>query len=94
MTTAKFQTETKYGSPLNNIKINGREYTVSRITEITKLADGYTFTGLANGSPFEIYGGKKSGGAANEWFVEWPAAFSSYIRATSLVDAVKLIEGA
>ena len=85
-------TATDFGS--NEIRVNGRHVSFpNRITSIEKTGPG--IIGQANGSEFRIDGGKELGGAANEWYLEWPALTGSgYIKATSIIDAINIIEKA
>lgn len=89
MTTATFQPH----NLIPSIKVNGRNVYVNRITEITQTRKGH-FEGIAYGSTFKIEGGKAAGGTSRDWFVEWDQGWNGSINATSLVDAIKLIEGA
>ncbi len=74
------------------IIVNGRNRVyVSRITEIEQTRPGH-FHGVAQGSKFHIEGGKAAGGSSREWFVSWDGFWQGYIFATSLVEAINLIE--
>ncbi len=91
MTTAKFTTICN--GHLNTVIVNGRQVLVKRITEIRGTRPGH-FEGLAYGERFHIEGGLAAGGSARDWFVSWDGAWDGNIRATSMVDAIGLIEGA
>ena len=91
MTTARYATICN--GHLNAVIINGRQTIVKRITEIRATRPG-NFEGLANGEHFHIEGGRAAGGTSRDWFVSWAGAWDGYIKATSLVNAIKLIEGA
>ena len=67
------------------------KFTVKRITEITQTGPG-NFEGKANGEWFHIEGGRAAGGSQCDWFVAWIGHWDGYIKATSLVGAIKLIE--
>jgi hypothetical protein len=82
--------KTKIGR-LPVIRVNGRRILVNRIETLTADPSGGKWTGLANGKPFEIIGGKKAGGASNEWFVKWEGAFD-FINVRSFHEAVRCIE--
>ena len=89
MTTAKFTTICN--GHLNAIIVNGRQTLVNRITEITQTRPAH-FEGLAYGERFHIEGGRASGGTSRDWFVSWDGAWNGHLNATSLVNAIKLIE--
>ena len=74
-----------------SIMVNGRTIFLRRVTEITQTRPGH-FAGLADGEPFNIEGGRAAGGTARDWFVAWPVAWAGSINATSLKDAIHLIE--
>ncbi len=78
---------------LTAVIVNGRQVLVSRITEINKQRPGH-YTGKAGDHDFHIEGGFAAGGGKNDWFVSCPTFWTGYISATSLVDAIKLIENA
>ncbi len=90
MSKIKF-TVTEY-SKTPVIIVNGRNrvYT-SRITEIAQTRPGH-FHGVAQGSPFHIEGGRAAGGSPRDWFVSWDGLWTGYIGATSLTEAINLIE--
>ncbi len=87
MTTATF----KQDSLFRTLTVNGRRVYVRRIESIAKEG-GYTFKGQADGGDFEIFGGLASGGTARQWFVKWATLGDFWMDATSMVDAVSLIE--
>ncbi len=78
---------------LSAVMVNRRQVLVNRITEIHKTRPGH-FEGLAYGDQFHIEGGQAAGGSARDWFVSWDNAWDGHIRATSMVDALNLIETA
>ncbi len=86
MSTVKYVTVCN--GHLSAVVVNGRQVLVNRITEIRSTRPGH-FEGLAYGDRFHI-----EGGTSRDWFVSWDGAWDGYIRATSLVDAIGLVEGA
>lgn len=91
MTTVRYTTICN--GLLNAVIVNGREHLVKRITEIAQTRPG-NFEGLAVGASFHIEGGRAAGGTSRDWFVAWQGYWDGYIKADSLVGAIKLIEGA
>lgn len=89
MTTVKMIT-TNHNNPA--LIINGRQVLVNRITEIANTNASWEWVGKAGGYDFRIFGGKASGGSANEWFVEWAALGEDTMNATSFTECVKIIE--
>lgn len=89
MTAIALKKETHF----TKVMVNGRVAAYAqRISEITKHGS-YTWKGMANGKEFEIFGGKKSGGRKNEWFVRWaPISSDDYLPVHSAVQAIKYIE--
>lgn len=87
-----FTNETR--AALGGIKINGRWKYFDNLSEFVKVSS-YEYTVRRSGWTFTIWGGKKSGGRSNEWYVESKDAWDSGkpIPCTSLVDALKLIDG-
>ena len=76
------------------LNVNGKHIAVNgRISRLIKTQPGF-WNGIANGYEFIIFGGKQSGGAANEWFVRWDALGPDLIRCKSAVECVTLIETA
>ena len=75
------------------IRINGRLTFLHRITELNKI-DSSHYTGIAQGSPFTVEGGKKLGGGRNDWFLDWSALGGKSIYVRGIADAIQLIETA
>lgn len=74
--------------------VNGRHYYLPRL--VTVVATGtYSFrVEHRNGETFNVWGGKASGGASNQWYIDGNGQEGrSDIRCTSLVDALKLLNG-
>ena len=71
--------------------MNGKRIFVDRIDSLARNGAG-EWKGTAHGYPFEIFGGKASGGAANQWFVSWEAIGSGIIHVSSMVEAIDVIE--
>ena len=85
-------TKGQYG--LRTLKANGRLVAVEpRIVSIRKVSAG-RWEGETNfGDTFTIIGGRASGGARNEWFVQYATGYGDrYIPAKSAVHALNLIE--
>jgi hypothetical protein len=63
----------------------------TRIDSVEAVSAG-RWTGTANGEPFVIIGGRASGGAANEWFVQWAPGFGEVFvpvkSATAALNAI------
>ena len=78
---------------LDILRVNGRMASCNpRITSIRKVNAG-RWEGEAGGEPFEIIGGKASGGASNEWATRWVhLAGDKFIWVKSAKAAVDLIE--
>lgn len=92
MTNMSYTSSDAMHSYLSTLKINGRVYYPSRITEISEDGAG-KWVGQASGYRFTIIGGRASGGASNEWFVQWDADFGErFLSVTSAAAAVHYIE--
>lgn len=78
---------------LTALRVNGRLICFEpRITRVENVSGG-KWQGEAGGEPFEIIGGRKSGGASNEWFVKWPHLNGDkFVHAQSAAQAVRMIE--
>lgn len=74
-------------------QVNGRQVILHRIDEIALDRPGY-YSGVADGQKFEIFGGKRAGGTSRDWFVQWDTLGDFHMNATSLTDAIRLIETA
>lgn len=72
------------------VKINGRIYSVdSDRCEITKTGSG-RFSIEYDRTSFEVIGGRKSGGAAHEWFVRNELFFGDqWLPCNSMIEAVR-----
>ena len=72
---------------------NGRKIAwEGRIDQIENISAG-RWEGTADGEPFEIIGGRASGGASHEWFVKWgPGYGEQYVPVKSAVRALGAIE--
>jgi hypothetical protein len=83
-------TDGRYGRV---VKINGRMRYLPMIESIVPGKDSYSFIvkhrNLA--TPFEVWGGKASGGRHNEWFIDQNGA--EFAKVTSLMDALKMLNG-
>jgi len=80
----------KHGSRV--VRVNDANYYLDRIQSITVRPNGYEFDVThRNGQTFVVWGGKKSGGGVRQWYCDWSTGGSS--KCTSLVDALKLIDG-
>lgn len=89
MSSARITTD-KYNTP--GVLVNGRHYYLPRIESVSKV-DGSTFKVVrVGGMEFTVWGGKKAGTYAHDWTIDGVNGYSD-IRCTSLVDALKLIDG-
>lgn len=88
MTTITMKKD-KYG--FNTIIVNGRLVDMAGRFDSIEKHGSYTWTGTASSRNFAIYGGTKSGGRANEWFVRWDALGDFEIKTTSASECVRLI---
>ncbi|MDB4261677.1 hypothetical protein N9878_02285 [bacterium] len=70
-------------------KVNGRARFFAGISNITKVSPS-TATVTAGGKTFEVFGGRASGGASHEWFIEYSGGT---IKCSSLVDALNVLNG-
>ena len=92
MTTAMFFNSES--TNLKFIKVNGRKVYVRRIESLEQGEYSWEWVGKAGGTAFKIFGGRASGGRANEWFVQWDTLGDFTMNATSFTHAVRLIETA
>jgi hypothetical protein len=79
-------------------KINGRTKFYSRISDVRKLRAGRWLV-QTNYGAFEIEGGRAAGGSSRDWFVDQvdngrQVFGGKSLKATSLVDALHLLENA
>lgn len=74
------------------IKINGRSHFIDRDTvEIAVISNGRWEITLDGDYKFIVVGGRKSGGASNEWFCHCPRLFGEeWVACKSMVEAIKL----
>lgn len=80
--------------PLRALRANGRTVAYDgRIAAIRPVGAG-RWEGETNfGDTFTIIGGRASGGASNEWFVQYSTGYGdAYVPAKSAVHALNLIE--
>lgn len=82
---------TKYGTDC--IKVNGRNvFDLPRIETIERGEYSYEWTGTTIGGwEFTIWGGKQSGGAANEWYADF---LGISVPVKSAVEALRTINNA
>lgn len=78
---------------LKALRCNGRLIAFDgRISMLDYVSAG-RWEGIANGEPFEVVGGRASGGASNEWFVKWAPGFGeAWVPVKSAVEALRAIE--
>ena len=88
MTTITMKT-TEYGNQV--IEVNRRFVSLAGRFDSIEKQGSYTWTGTAGGRNFVIYGGTKSGGRANEWFVRWDTLGDFEIKTTSAKECVRII---
>lgn len=83
----------------NLVKISGRTKFIAGIESVEPVSAGRFLIKNEQGFAFYAIGGRKAGGASNQWFVEQAfvagaradQAFPGYINATSLVDSARAI---
>jgi hypothetical protein len=73
------------------IIVNGRKFWFDHISDLKHIAGG-RWTVLRHGVEFRIEGGKRAGGTRRDWFLEG-GNFNGPIDCTSLVDALRCLEG-
>ena len=85
------KTTTKYGTDC--IKVNGRNvFDLTFIETIERGAFSYEWNGTTKGGwGFTIWGGKKSGGAANEWYADF---LNMSIPVKSAIEALRTVNNA
>lgn len=88
MTTITMKKD-KFG--FNTIIVNGRLIDMAGRFDSIEKQGSYTWTGKADGRNFVIYGGTKSGGRANEWFVRWDTLGDFEIKTSSAAECVRVI---
>lgn len=78
---------------IRTLRVNRASMIVRRIVSVTRVSP-YKWTGkIATGEQFTVWGGKRSGGAANEWFVELPSDWcSTAINCGSLIEGFRIVE--
>lgn len=77
----------------NAWKVNERTVIINKAQDVTADGSGYGWIIPTGHITYKVFGGKKSGGAANEWFLEdltnevlMPA--SSAVRAFEMIDRI------
>lgn len=89
-TIAITKQDIKY-SRLDTISVNGRKTPANRFERIAKTGNG-KWQGTASGYDFTIIGGRESGGASNEWLVQWEIEGEhDFVLCKSAVEAVNWI---
>lgn len=88
MTTITMKSN-QYGSQV--IRVNNRYVSSAGRFDSIQKQGSYTWTGTADGREFVIYGGTKSGGRSNEWFVRWDTLGDFEIKTTSAAECVRMI---
>jgi hypothetical protein len=79
---------------LGNTIGHGASYRyLNRVTSLVQTRPGH-YEGTADGEAFKITGGKHAGGTSRQWFVQWNRLGDFYMNATSIIDAINLIETA
>jgi hypothetical protein len=73
------------------IKVNGRRYWFEHVTNLKRVSRS-RWTVERNGVEFRIEGGRHAGGTSREWWLDGPQ-FNDSIDCTSLVDALRVLEG-
>ena len=88
MTTITMKKD-KFG--FDTIIVNGRLIDMAGRFDSIEKQGSYTWTGKADGRDFVIYGGTKSGGRTNEWFVRWDTLGDFEIKTNSAAECVRVI---
>ena len=76
---------------LGEMKVNGRRFYFDHLANLKRVSRS-RWTVERHGVEYRIEGGRHAGGSRREWFVEG-GAFNGPIDCTSLVDALRLLEG-
>lgn len=74
-----------------SIRVNSRFVSLTGRFDSIEKQGSYTWTGTADGRNFVIYGGTKSGGRSNEWFVRWDTLGDFELKATSAAECIRII---
>ena len=74
-----------------SIRVNSRFVSLAGRFDSIEKQGSYTWTGTADGRNFVIYGGAKSGGRSNEWFVRWDTLGDFELKATSAAECIRII---
>jgi hypothetical protein len=73
-------------------RINGRSFYLPHLVSISQGDYSYEFKVThQNGMTFVVWGGKASGGSADQWYCDWPNGKKA--KCSSLVDALKMLNG-
>ncbi len=77
------------------LNINGRKKYVGRVKSVSPAGPGKWRVSTNHLGMFTIIGGKKAGGASNEWWVESDdkSIFNSHITCSSMQECIRMIEG-
>jgi hypothetical protein len=73
------------------MNVNGRRFYFQRLANLKRVSRS-RWTVERNGLVFQIEGGRHAGGTRRDWFLDGPL-FTGSIDCTSLVDALRLLEG-
>jgi hypothetical protein len=77
---------------LGGFKIGRRTYYFDRIAEIARAGVGKYAVTMKSGATWIIEGGRAAGGTARDWYVD-SSEGGKTMRATSLVDGLRLLDG-
>lgn len=92
MTSITFKKQDIKNFCFDTVRVNGRAFTAKRIEAVRKAGSG-TWKGRASGYDFTILGGRESGGASNEWFVQWELEGKhDFVRVNSAKAALEWID--
>ena len=80
----------EYGK--QELRINRRMISYNGKFDAIEKSGSYTWKGQHRGHNFVIWGGSKSGGASNQWFVQYDAVGQHDMACRSAADCVRLIE--
>lgn len=83
-----------------NFKVNGHRHYVSGINTVRRISNGRFLVINTQGFAFHAVGGRKAGGARNEWYIfqdittrgcRTDTAFTGDIKGKSLVDVIRAV---
>lgn len=76
----------------DELRVNRRLVSYKGQFDAIEKHGSFTWKGTYRGHNFVIWGGSKSGGAANQWFVQYDAVGPHDMATKSAVECFRLIE--